>query len=285
MAFLAPFSDLSHRLQSFLLRRYRTQLKLLSRLQHACLVHSLPDLPPAARPPVTGSGKTAIVVHIHYADLWPEISARLQALTLPFDLIVTVTGDEVLAVIGDDVTRHFPSATLLVVENRGRDVRPFVQLLAEGRLAAYDIVCKLHAKKSPHRRDGTRWRDGALDSLVGSADQAAHCLAAFAQDPTLGLLGPSAYLYRQGPHFSTNGPWLARLAARLGLGRTAARADFVAGTMFWVRVAALVPLAAAGDLLTLFEGESGQIDGTLAHALERAMPMLVRQGGWHVASI
>ncbi len=282
MAFCDSFQALAHRLQCHLLRRHRTQLKPLGRVQFACLLQSLPAAP-LPGPPATGADRIAIVVHLHYADLWPALSARLQAQPFPFTLLVTVTGEAVKQAIAADVAQSFPDADIIVMENRGRDVLPFLRLLAEGKLASYDLVCKLHAKKSPHRRDGTRWRDVALDSLIGQTNGA----ALFAADPALGMLGPAKYAFQQGPHLGANGPWLRWLIARFGIGRAAADGEFFAGTMFWVRtdaLASLAPLARDPDILSRFEAEKGQIDGTLAHAVERVLPMVVRQSGWRVAA-
>ena len=47
-----------------------------------------------------------------------------------------------------DVRRDFPEADIEVMENRGRDVRPFLVLLERGRLDRYRFVCKVHGKKS-----------------------------------------------------------------------------------------------------------------------------------------
>ena len=73
---------------------------------------------------------TAVVLHLHYAELWPEIAFLLKRWRARFQLFVTMTReDDALARrISDD----FPAAKVDVVENRGRDVRPFLQLLESG---------------------------------------------------------------------------------------------------------------------------------------------------------
>lgn len=58
---------------------------------------------------------------------------------------------------------------------------------------------------------------------------------------------------------------------------------FVAGSMFWVRLEALRTLLDAPLQPRDFEPESGQIDGTLAHAIERIVAASVAQAGWRVA--
>ena len=53
-----------------------------------------------------------------------------------------------------------------VVENKGRDVRPFLQWLESGRLDPFDLVCKVHGKRS--------LRDGA-SPLFGELFAAPRC--------------------------------------------------------------------------------------------------------------
>lgn len=93
-----------------------------------------------------GPNAIAIVVHIYYEDTWEDISGALGSLTVPFDLIVTtVPGRERLI---EAVRRDFPDAEIEEMENRGRDIRPFLVLLERGRLDRYRYICKVHGKKS-----------------------------------------------------------------------------------------------------------------------------------------
>ena len=57
---------------------------------------------------------------------------------------------------------------------------------------------------------------------------------------------------------------------------------FVAGSMFWLRLPALRPLLDAGLAIEDFETEASQIDGTLAHAVERVFAHVVLNSGYQV---
>jgi Rhamnan synthesis protein F len=113
----------------------------------------------------------AVVAHIYYEDTWPDIAGALKGLTLPFDLIVTtVAGRERLI---ESVRRSYPRAQVEIMENRGRDIGPFLVLLERGRLDGYRYICKIHGKKSidggRETYMGVLWRRRLLFDLFGGA--------------------------------------------------------------------------------------------------------------------
>jgi lipopolysaccharide biosynthesis protein len=108
-----------------------------------------------------GPNAIGIVVHIYYEDTWQDISGALGSLTVPFDLIVTtVPGREQLI---EAIRRDFPDAEIEEMENRGRDIRPFLVLLERGRLDRYRCVCKVHGKKSIDRGASPTWGRSGVD--------------------------------------------------------------------------------------------------------------------------
>ena len=229
-----------------------------------------------ARPPAVASPPAAaIVAHVYYDDTWPEIANVLKRLTIPFDLIVTtVAGRDLLAAA---VVREFPDAEVVVTENRGRDVRPFLELLEAGRLDRYRYVCKIHGKKS---NDGGRisylgalWRRRSLFDLLAGPGIAESIVRAFEADPSLGIIGPRAFRLPSKtsplePSWGKTRPKVLELAAKMGVAPDEFRLDFYGGTMFWVRPEALRPLRDL-RLASAFPEEQGLLDGGLEHATER----------------
>ncbi len=232
----------------------------------------------------------AIVVHLYYEDTWPDIAEVLKRLTIPFDLIVTtVPGRERLI---EAVRRDFPHADIEVMENRGRDVRPFLVLLERGRLDRYAYVCKVHGKKSS---DGGRmsymgslWRRRLLFDLLAAPGLANSIVERFEGDASIGMIGPRAFRlpsenYSEALSWSVNRPMVLALAARMGVPAERFRLDFFGGTMFWVRPEALRPLREFG-LAEMFEEEKALLDGGLEHATERLFATSVVAAGYRLAN-
>ncbi len=234
--------------------------------------------------------RAAVVVHIYYEDTWPDIAGALGSLTIPFDLIVTTAaGRERLT---ETIRRAYPRAEIEIVENRGRDVGPFIVLLERGRLDRYRYVCKVHGKKSIDggRKTymGAMWRRRLLFELLGAPGAANAAIAMFERDRSIGMIGPRVFRlpkegYSEDLSWSANRPMTLKIAERMGVPVDEFQLDFFGGTMFWVRPEALKPLRD----LRLAEDmpyETGLIDGDLPHAIERVLPTSVLAAGYKLAN-
>lgn len=223
----------------------------------------------------------AVILHLHYPELWPEISEYLAHLPDGFRLYVSI-GEYAAAACEDAIRALFPGAVIERLENRGRDLLPFVQLLARARADGCRFVCKIHSKKSLHRLDGDAWRRDLFDKLLGEDPCPRRVLFAFESRPSVGMIGPAGHMVWSDRFRGSNDARVRELATSLGFDARGARYRFAAGTMFWARMAALEPLLGLGLTRESFEEEGGQIDGTLAHALERVLPLSVRRAGMSV---
>jgi lipopolysaccharide biosynthesis protein len=235
------------------------------------------------------SAPVAVVAHIYYEDTWPDIAGALGSLTIPFDLIVTtVSGRERLI---ERIRRSYPRAEIEVMENRGRDIGPFLTLLEQGRLDRYRYVCKVHGKKSI---DGGRstyvgemWRRRLLFDLLGAPGAAIAVIDMFEREPSIGMIGPKVFRlpkanYPADLSWSANRPMTLKIAGRLGVPADKFQLDFFGGTMFWVRPEALKSLRDL-RLTADMPHENGLIDGDLPHALERVLPTSVLVAGYKLA--
>lgn len=219
--------------------------------------------------------KVAVVAHIFYEDLWPQISMRLRAIPVPFDLIVTVSPGSELA---DAVHADWPAADVIEMPNSGRDIGPFLRVLPLLLDRRYDVVCKVHTKRGATEPD--TWRHMLLEGVLGSAGQVRQILGWFKHDPDLATVGPNA-LYLDGPRFvGPNAKALEDLFATVeGPGvAMPGHWGFFAGSMFWIRPELLRGLVDA-DLLHLIEDDNRSHDGQIAHAIERMFGLIAARNG------
>lgn len=250
-----------------------------TRLGHAWLEATRTALQPAP----AADERPCAVLHVWYPELLDELVAALHASGLDWRPIIT-TAPEREQAVRERIARLGLDAEVEVFENRGRDILPFLhvanRLLDEG----VTTVLKLHGKRSTHRTDGDAWRRELLDKLL-APERAARIAAALRDDTALGLVHAEGHLQPLAEYMGANHNCVDYLTRRLGIDAPQGRYDsFVAGSMFWLRLAAIRPLLDAHLGVDEFEPELGQIDGTLAHAVERVIGLSVQAGGYHVTS-
>lgn len=226
--------------------------------------------------------KTAVVIHLYYTDSWPLIKKRLDILEkkdLPFDVFVSMPphNKEFIA----DIKKDYPGAYVLVVPNRGRDVLPFLRIAPKLHSAGYESILKLHSKKSPHRDDGQKWFNSMLRDLIPSDPFTFASLISALNDKRSGVIGPAGQYVPLAINYDANSYFLFRILKRTYSKRVARQIHkhhqkygFFAGTMFWVRTDALTKILEQDFSARDFERELKRIDGTLAHAMERAFCLI-----------
>lgn len=245
-----------------------------------------------ASPSSASNVKVAVAVHLHYVDLWPEIELLLKRWSAPFTLLLTLTREnEELAA---QVRSAFPSSRIHVVDNRGRDVRPFLLLLEKGAFDSFDLVCKIHGKKSLGNGRipifGEIVRRAMFVDLIASNSQARKAMRLFADEPNLGVVGSTRF--RVGSNgeiprdaLGQNRQTVEAIAARMGSVIQEEAFDFFEGTMFWARPQAFAPLRRLRLTEEFAAAEAGRVDGALEHAVERLFNHTARLAGFRVANV
>ena len=219
------------------------------------------------------SSRIAIVIHAYYPDVLHEILPYLQQLD-PAAADLWITTPEDRREVVERLLQSIPlRVTLRTQANRGRDVLPFLRLLPEILAADYGYVLKLHTKKSLHRADGDAWCRAFYASLLDPQNLQQN-RERMEQDASVGMLAPKDYVVPMGLFWGSNARQSLFLAKRMGIpAKELNTLHFVAGTMFFCRWETLLPLWALQLQAEDFEEELGQVDGTLAHAVERAFGM------------
>lgn len=231
--------------------------------------------------------RVAIAVHVYYEDTWPDIASALKHVNAPFDLIATVPlADQSFGLVGA-ISALFPRVVVWPLQNRGRDVRPFLLLLEKGAFDRYDYICKIHGKKSSDggrsSHLGTIWRRRLLCDLLAAPNIVETIVERFDDDPRIGMIGPKAFrmpssTYPEDMCKTIRWDEMLDLADRMGIPKEEFRLDFFGGSMFWVRRKALEPLRKL-NLVDKFDDEAGLQDGGMEHIVERLFGTSVLAAG------
>jgi lipopolysaccharide biosynthesis protein len=220
------------------------------------------------------SHRRAVAVHLYYEDLagwFAQRIANFEDVDVYLTVPRTISWDA-----AKSVHEKFDSAYILEVDNRGRDIRPFLVMYPRFLEGGYDFVCKLHSKKSPHLREGNQWRIDMVEQLL-SAD-ARNALDTSRSE--VGLIAPRGALesLRDVSIRLRSEKNLIELTKQLNYQITFTE-SFVAGSMFWFRPTALKNIHQLFLRGLQFEPELGQVDGTLAHAIERIFCVAAKAAG------
>lgn len=239
-------------------------------------------------PRATGEpARVAVVMHVFYQDLVPQILEQLAFIPVDFDLIVTNSSGVALSLDTAKLER-LGMVTVLDIENRGRDILPLVSVVNADLLEPYELVLKVHTKKSAWREEhselsgtGEEWRDSFFEQLLGSTARVESILNTFSNDPTVGLITSQGNVV--GPeHWGGNLRVVDSILKRLELTQDADTLEFAAGSIYWIRGFLLQGLRAFELSAEDFEEEDGRIDSTAAHALERIIGIVTKEAGYSI---
>jgi lipopolysaccharide biosynthesis protein len=223
----------------------------------------------------------AVIAHIYYPEQTSEIEHYLRNIPFPTDLFIS-TDTRAKAQKIAQVFRGWDKgkAQLRLTPNRGRDIAPKLVGYARVHLQ-YDYVLHLHSKASTHTPEWWPWRGYLFETLLGSPEIVRSIFAMFAAVPRLGMVAPHHYeplTKRVG--WGDNFPLASDLAKRIGFRLNPDHVrDFPSGSMFWARSVALHPLLRLKLSYSDFPEEAGQVDGTLAHAVERLFFVTTKYAG------
>jgi lipopolysaccharide biosynthesis protein len=230
------------------------------------------------------SNDGAICLHLFYPDLIDELGRYIDELRIAneaLDLLISIPETWTRENVSRAITRLSPKR-MFVTPNRGRDVLPFLTVAREAVRMGYRYGCKVHTKKSPHVRGGDRWRHGLYTSLL-SVETARAARDVFLHDTSCGIYAASGMIKScsDPSTMRDNLDNLDRIFSTLG-SSAKGMSQFVAGTMFWFRFDALRMALDERFGSDWFGPELGAIDGTMAHAFERALVHLSSLAGYRL---
>ena len=232
---------------------------------------------------MTKSPTVAVVIHMFYPKMIDQIIKYVM--NIPFNVKIYISTDstEKRLYMEERLRRFKVTAELRVTAPQGRDMAP--RLL--GFHDVYennDYTLLLHSKASLHDPELKDWGKYLFESLLGSRSVVESIFAIFDEAPEVGLIAAQHFEpVRKNLGWGENFEFCEALAARFGVDLKAnGFLDFPSGSMLWARTAALRPFFDAGLVLGDFSPDQvgRQIDGTMAHAIERLFFVAAERAGF-----
>ncbi len=229
--------------------------------------------------------KIAVQIHLFYEDLCQEIIRQLNNIPYNFDCFITTDTNTKKNRIEQNFQKYCKAKHVYidVTKNCGRDVAPFILQMSQ-EYKNYDYLCHIHTKKSTSVDFGDDWRKYLYRNLFGSNQNVRHIFEIFENNPNVGLIYPCIYpvVCQHVLNLDVNrNPCLLQLKKlKLPVSYINNKWYFPAGTMFWARMDAINTIFQENYTYDDFENETGQLDATPAHAIERIFCNLAKFKGY-----
>ena len=225
--------------------------------------------------------KIAVQVHLYYEELIEDIINKTNNIPVKFDLFITIISPNFYRFL-DSYIKNFSKCDyyeILIVENKGRDVLPFLTQI-KPKYRHYKYICHIHTKKSNTApKIGFLWRNYLFNNLLGNINITSEILNDFENNKKLGFIFPETfYGIIQVFYILTDGTkyWMDVLSSKLfGFYSLGKLTDFPAGNMFWAKIRAIYQIFEC-ELSEYFPKEGEQTNDTIMHAIERIWLYLVK---------
>lgn len=224
--------------------------------------------------------KIAVHVHLYYEDLLEEFCNYLDNIPYQFDLFISCQekADKSTIQKRAEKINHVGKVIVKACPNRGRDIAPLFVWFRDD-IKKYDYLLHMHSKKSLYTgSEKAGWRQYSLDSLVGSESLVRKIFNIFEKEEGYGLVYPDNH--EDVPMLAYS--WLAnegegrRLLDQLSIPFEGGIFTYPAGSFYWARMDAIMPLFDRRFTIEDFPEEAGQTDGTIAHAIERGIAFVAK---------
>ena len=234
--------------------------------------------------------KVAIQIHLFYKDLINDVINKTNNIPVKFDLYITITSGKKINDL-EKYIKKFSKANhfeILIVENKGRDVIPFLNQI-KNKFKYYKYLCHIHTKKSLKAPEvGDLWRNYLYNNLLGSVKIVSEILYDFEKHKKLGFIFPETF-YGIIQHFylltEETKKWMDFLSYQLFPNYCVGELlNFPAGNMFWAKIRAISQIFFV-DYDKYTPKEDDQTNDTIMHAIERIWLYLVKSNNFSYKTI
>jgi glycosyltransferase involved in cell wall biosynthesis len=229
--------------------------------------------------------KSQVALHIHlfYPEMLAEITSRIKINKKLPDLFISIPkGKEGLFKKYENSLFGLPIKKIFFVDNIGRDVKPFLDLIYQNEIGSYDFIGHIHTKKSAFYNDetiGVTWNKFLLNNLLGASGKLRgldFCINQLIKKQDIGMIFPDDPNILLG--WDDNYKISVALGKKLQIEVNEGQINFPIGNMFWCRQEVLKIFQPFEDLA--YPAEPIANDGTELHAIERLFGYATEQMGW-----
>ncbi len=234
----------------------------------------------------------AVCVHLYYTEMFYEISTYLDHFEkIPYDLFITMPRENkpFLPILRN----KYPDANIIITENVGFDIYPFLCFLNQIDLGAYDVIFKLHSKKdipinfSLNGIDlsGKKWRDYMFQALLGTPERVRYILQIMERHPHVGMVCAQEILVRGAEQLARDIELESVQSALLELKMLPREWEFAAGSVFAIRPQLLKALKKRDFQAEEFPPYYPRDWNGLPYCLERVFGCMVSVQGLTIAGL
>ena len=224
--------------------------------------------------------KVAVIAHIFYPEICSEMRTAISNIPVSTDLFISTDTIAKKTEIEQQFVGFNGNVTVTAFPNVGRDLAPMIVGYASV-FEEYDVFLHVHSKKSPHASNLLSWRSFLFKNLLGSREIVSSILALLTETD-VGIVFSDHYppvrsLLNWGGNYRRAKSILGEAGINISKDYVL---DFPSGSFFWGRSEAIRPLLKLKLGWDDFDAEAGQIDGTLAHSIERSILYIAESQGF-----
>ncbi len=235
----------------------------------------------------------AVVVHVFYLDMMPEILKYLLFIPYRYSLYFTVSQEnkhQLLEILKPFEVKH----EIVICPDYGYDLTPFLDHLPHLKAKNIDVVCKIHTKKGTANLEkhvegiANIWFSMLIGPLLGSAQTVKKIIKTFESHDDVGMIGPAAlYKSAQKLMYDNEVPATKLIEVLDAHCDPAQEWGFFAGSMFWARMSVFQPVIGQQESLNRQLRDKGTMKtgsfSSVFHAMERVLGALPRMTGMRTA--
>lgn len=235
--------------------------------------------------------RIAVCLHLYYTWQFDEIVKYLENLD-SFDLFITLPRENKFFL--PKIRHRFPKCNVIVTDNVGFDIYPFIEFINRINLNDYDVIFKIHSKKDiPIEQtipngvnvSASRWRDLMYRAILGSKARTSWIVHMFESQPQIGMICSEECLLR-GVHQVQPDIDINKVSDLMkDCGLNVSRWEFECGSIFAVRSTLLAPIKRKAFTKEDFPPYYPKDWNGLPYLLERVFGCMISAQGCSICGI